>query len=158
MRLSRVLSALNGLTPTSHGQPFASLDALYTSILDSIPSDMCPTTKRVLGALLYAQGAGWRHTLRKLGAISIVLGLDLSTIYASVNGCYSLLSMSDPEDAGWKPVTFYHASFGDYLLDLTQSGKFYISIRDAENDLLQSSFNIWQDFQTKCPSVPGKSK
>jgi hypothetical protein len=158
MRLGRVLSALDGLTPTSHDQPFASLDALYTSILNAIPSDVWSTTKRVLGALLYAQGAGERHTLRKLGAISVVLGLDLSTIYASVNGCYSLLNMSDPEDADWKPVTFYHASFGDYLLDSTRSGQLYISIQDVEDDLLKSSLNIWQDFQTKCPPVPGKLK
>jgi hypothetical protein len=119
MRLSQVLSALSGLTPTSHDQSFASLDALYATILNSIPSDVWSTTKQVLGALLYAQGAGQRYTLRKLGAISIVLGLDLSTIYASVNGCYSLLNMSDPKDAHQIPVTFYHASFGDYLLDST---------------------------------------
>jgi hypothetical protein len=157
MRLGQVLSALNGLPATiSDNQPFTYLDALYTSILSSIPSDVCPTTKRVLGILLYAQGEGWKHVLKLLGAMSVILNLDLSIIYASVNGCYSLLNTSDPEDADWKPASFYHVSFGDYLLDLAPSKHFCISLQDVEDDLLQSSLSIWEDFRTACPPMPGR--
>jgi hypothetical protein len=157
MRLGQVLSALNGLPATiSDTQPFTQLDALYTSILSSIPPDVWPTTKRVLGALLYAQGEGMKRTLKLLVAMSVILNLDLSTIYASVNGCYSLLNTSDPKDAYWKPAAFYHASFGDYLLDSTRSKHFCISLQDVEDDLLQSSLSIWQDFRTASPPTPGR--
>jgi hypothetical protein len=157
-RLDQVLSALNGISAAvSHNRPFAALDALYTSILNLIPSEVWTTTKRVLGALLYAQGEGERQVLRRLGAASVVLGIDLDTIYASVTCCYSLLNMSDPKDTAWKPTTFYHASFSDYLLDPTRSETFYIYIQDIEDELLRLSLHIWRDFQTKCPPVPGRS-
>jgi hypothetical protein len=157
MRLGQVISALSGLPVTiSDNQPFSHLDALYTSILGSIPPDVWPTTQRVLGALLYAQGEGRKHILKLLGAMSVILNLDLSTIYASVNGCYSLLDTSDPEDVYWKPAAFYHASFGDYLLDPARSKHFCISLQDVEDDLLQSSLSIWQDFRTACPPSPGR--
>jgi hypothetical protein len=157
-RLGQALSALNGLSVTVSNQPLAHLDALYTSILSSIPSDVWPTTKRVLGALLFAQGSGSRHIMKMLRAMSVMLNLDLNTIYASVNGCYSLLNLSDPEAAHWKPATFYHASFGDYLLDSTRSKHFSILLQDVEDDLLQSSLNIWQDFQTNYPPTSGRLK
>jgi hypothetical protein len=157
MCLGQVLSALNGLPATiSDNQPFTHLDALYTSILSSIPPDVWPTTKQVLGTLLYAQGEGWKHALKLLEAMSVILNLDLGTIYASVNGCYSLLDTSDPEDAYWKPAAFYHASFGDYLLDPAQSKHFCISLQDVEDDLLQSSLSVWQDFRTACPPTSGR--
>jgi hypothetical protein len=157
MRLGQVLSALNGLPATiSDNQLFTQLDTLYTSILSSIPPDVWPTTKRVLGTLLYAQGEGKKHILKLLGAMSAILNLDLSTIYASVNGCYSLLDTSDPEDAYRKWAAFYHASFGDYLLDSARSKHFCISLQDVEDDLLQSSLSIWQDFRTACPPTPGR--
>jgi hypothetical protein len=158
-RLGQVLSALNGLpAPASHTQPFSSLDILYTSILQSIPSEVWLTTKRVLGVLLYARGKGQGHVLTRLGSISVLLGLDLSIVYASVNSCYSLLDASDPKDADWRPATFYHASFSDYLLDPARSQNFYISIGDVEGDLLQSSLTIWQDIWTNCPPIPGRFK
>jgi hypothetical protein len=158
MRLNQVLSALNGITATTHNQPFTHLDALYSSILNVIPPEVWLTTKRVLGVLLYAQGGGRKQVLRLFGAISIVLGLDLSTVYASVNSCYSLLRVSNPKEANSIPATFYHASFGNYLLDSTRSQAFHISLGDVENNLLKSCLNIWQEFKANYPPIPGMLK
>jgi hypothetical protein len=154
-RLNQILSALSGPAATSHTHPLAPLDALYASILSMIPHDVWPTTKRVLGALLF-HDRYWeigRHNT--LGGISIVLGLDLNIVYAVVNGCYSFVELPDPEDAYMAPTHFYHASFGDYLLDPARSQNFCISMGDVKEDIFQSTLNVWQKFKTDYSLIPG---
>jgi hypothetical protein len=154
-RLNQVLSALDGAAATSHAHPLAPLDALYASILSMIPHDVWPTTKRVLGALLHPDRDRGIPKLEMLGAISVVLGLDLNTVYASVNGCYSFMKLSDPEEAYMEPTVFYHASFGDYLLDPARSQNFYISMGDVEEDIFKSTLNVWQKFKANHSLIPG---
>jgi hypothetical protein len=150
-RLNQVLSALDGAAAASHAHPLAALDALYASILSMIPDDVWPTTKRVLGALLYKE----THPFNMLGWMSVVLGLDLNTVYASVNGCYSFMQLSDLEDAYTVPTKFYHASFGDYLRDPARSQNFCISMGDVEEDILKSALNVWQRFKANHSLIPG---
>jgi hypothetical protein len=152
-RLNQVLSALDGPAAISDAHPLAALDALYASILSMIPHDVWPTTKRVLGALLYRY---WRvDQLNTLGMVSIVLGLDLNTVYASVNGCYSFMELSDPEDVYTGRTFFYHASFGDFLRDPARSQNFCISMGDVEEDIFKSALNVWQKFKANRSLKPG---
>src|SRR5262249_9358864 len=67
MRLNQLLSTLNGCVVTSHDRPPAPLDALYTSILNAIPPEVWPTTKRVLGTLLCARAEGKKLVLTFMG-------------------------------------------------------------------------------------------
>jgi hypothetical protein len=152
-RLNRVLSALDGPAATSHAHPLASLDALYASILSMIPDDVWPTTKRVLGALLYRTEEDWEPRFKTLGEVSVVLGLDLNTVYASVNGCYSFMELSYPEEAFTVCTVFYHASFGDYLLDPARSQNFCMG--DVDKDIFKSGFNGWQRFKANHSLTPG---
>jgi hypothetical protein len=152
-RLNQVLSALDGPAATSNTNPLAALDALYASILSMIPDDVWPITKRVLGALLHKHPG--IPKLDTLGEISVVLGLELKTVYASVNGCYSFMRLSDPEDAFTESTVFYHASFGDYLRDPARSQNFCISMRDAEEDMFKSALNVWQRFKASHSLIPG---
>jgi hypothetical protein len=150
-RLNQVLSALDGAAATSHAHPLAALDALYASILSMIPHDVWPTTKRVLGALLYPFG----NQETGLGCISVVLGLDLNDVYASVNGCYSFMELSDLENAYKHFIAFYHTSFGDYMLDPARSQNFHISMGDVKEDIFKSALNVWQKFKANHPPMPG---
>jgi hypothetical protein len=154
-RLNQVLSALDGPAATSHAHPLAALDALYANILSMIPHDVWPTTKRVLGALLYHNKEEWEPRLETLGGISVFLALDLNTVYASVNGCYSFMKLTDPEYAFTESTAFYHASFGDYLRDPARSQNFCVSMADVEEDIVKSALNVWQRFKANHSLIPG---
>lgn len=136
-------------------QPFAHLDALYTQILISIPPSSWPTAKRLLGFSLCSRGDesfGLRPASRSLKGMSVILNLEQDVIYTSLNNCYSVLEIPSPKDAYSKSVTFFHASFVDYLTDSTRSKDFYVCLEDAMDDVLRCLFNIWQDFAKQLPT------
>jgi hypothetical protein len=153
--VTRLNQVLDGAAATSDAHPLGPLDALYASILSMIPHDVWPTTQRVLGALLYHNKEEWEPGLETLGGISIVLGLDLNAVYASVNGCYSFMELSAPEDAFTESTDIYHASFSDYLLDPARSQNFCISMGDVEEDIFKSALSLWQRFKANHSLIPG---
>ncbi|KAF9442440.1 hypothetical protein P691DRAFT_765222 [Macrolepiota fuliginosa MF-IS2] len=144
-RLDVVLSVIDHAKVTESGhQPFASLDALYTHILLSIPQCLWPTAKLVLGHILCRRHLPYYVKMKDLKAFSEVYHLELSTIYASLNKLHSVLVIPPPEKAEEASVSFIHASFADYLGDSTRSGSFYIDSVKAGDDFLEQCFGIMQ--------------
>ncbi|KAF9442336.1 hypothetical protein P691DRAFT_765317 [Macrolepiota fuliginosa MF-IS2] len=119
-RLDLVLSVIDhSKVMESGGQPFATLDALYTHILLSIPPHSWSTAKLVLGHILCRKHLPGYIEMKDLKAFSKVYHLELNTIYASLHKLHSVLVILPPEKAERASVTFIHASFADYLGDST---------------------------------------
>jgi hypothetical protein len=142
--LDQLLALTDGVNP-SDDQPFIYVDALYTHILNSIPSDMWPTTQKILGAFFYRAKQGISSLTSPMG-VSAVLGIGLSAVYTALSGC-SLMIQIPPENTSLGFMGFHHTSFCEYLIDLTRSKKFYISLEDVEAYILKLLINIWQDFK-----------
>ncbi|KAF9441982.1 hypothetical protein P691DRAFT_682461 [Macrolepiota fuliginosa MF-IS2] len=145
-RLDIVLSVIDHSKVMESGdQPFATLDALYTHILLSIPQRSWPTAKHVLGHILCRKHLPDYVDVKDLKAFSKVYHLELNTIYASLHKLHSVLAIPPPEKAEDASVTFIHASFADYLGDSTRSGSFFIDSLQAGNDFLERCFGVMQN-------------
>ncbi|KAF7783920.1 hypothetical protein Agabi119p4_85 [Agaricus bisporus var. burnettii] len=132
-RLDDVLSVVDGCRiSSSDDQPFALLDAL---VLGAIAA------RKLLPGIDCVKG------------LSVVLGLPLNKVYASINDLYSLLDIPPLADVYDRTFRFHHASFVDFLRDATRSKKFHTSEENAGRDLMESSVRIWLDF--KRSSTPG---
>ncbi|KAF7782961.1 hypothetical protein Agabi119p4_2337 [Agaricus bisporus var. burnettii] len=152
-RLGDVLSVIDGSrVGSADDQPFAHLDALYTCILSRIPSKMWPITQRVLAAV--PEVAHLSYNLRCVKGLSVILGLELSKVYASINDLYSLLDVPPLGDVYSRKLHFHHASFLDFLRDATRSKKFYTSSWTAKRDFRESGVRIWQDFKRQSSAGP----
>jgi hypothetical protein len=133
--------------------PFVNLDALYNEILSSIPSTLWPTAKQLLGLRTHGERIprensyilfSFPQTFQTLRGMSIYLGVPQHVIYACLNKCRSTLKIPDWKVAHKETLTFFHASFADYLKDPSRSGGFHVgTIEDVENTLLSSLLEIW---------------
>jgi hypothetical protein len=141
--LDQLVALIDGVDPAAD-QPFIYADALYTHILTSVSSDMWPTTHQALGVLLYGTTQVSSAFWTPMG-ISVVLGIELSIVYAALGGC-SMIQMP-PENAPVENVIFPHASFYEYLVDSTRSKTFHISLEDTRNQIWKLLIGIWQDFK-----------
>jgi hypothetical protein len=151
--LDQLLALIEGVDP-SDGQPFIYVDALYTHILNSIPSDIWPVTQKILGAFLCKAKLDISSLTSPMG-VSAVLGIKLSVVYTALSGC-SLMIQIPLENASLKLMFFHHTSFCEYLMDLNRSKKFYISLEDAKDHILKQLIKIWQDFKEFSHGVPGE--
>jgi hypothetical protein len=149
-RLEVLLSVIDRSddTPTSEN-PFVHLDALYHEILSSIPSNLLPTAKRLLG---FVSGQGYISdylTTRMPGTLrgmSILFGITPHVIYTCVLKCHSALRVPDWEVAHKEKLAIFHASFADYLKDPTRSGEFYVGNDYDIDDVVGSRFlAIWNE-------------
>jgi hypothetical protein len=144
--LDQLLALIDEVDPTDD-QPFIYVDALYTHILNSIPSNMWPATQQVLSALLY-QTTVHCYSFGSPIDISKFSGLDLDVVYALLNCCHLLVFLDLDSDT----MTLCHASFCQYLMDATRSKKFYVST----DYLLRMLYDMWLDFKVQCPGIYGK--
>jgi hypothetical protein len=147
--LDQLLALIDGVDPTDD-QPFIYVDALYTHILNSIPSDMWLATQQVLSALLYNTTFPCR-SFSSLANISHFFGLDLDVVYASLDYCH-LMVLIPPEDQCWNFIGFCHTSFCQYLMDVTRSKKFYVST----DYILRMLYDMWLDFKVQFHDIFGK--
>ncbi|KAF9440574.1 hypothetical protein P691DRAFT_780053, partial [Macrolepiota fuliginosa MF-IS2] len=142
-RLELVLSVIdNSEVKEPVDQLFATLDALYSHILLSVPQRSWPTAKLVLGHILCRKNLPEYVEMKDLKAFSKVYNIELNTIYASLHKLHSVLVIPPPEGTEWASVTFIHASFADYLGDSTRSGSYFIDSLEAGNDFLERCFGI----------------
>jgi hypothetical protein len=149
-RLELLLSIIDHSEGTSTKEnPFVHLDALYHEIVSSIPSNLRPTAKRVLG---FVSSGHYSLVLRNTGrgvslrGMSILLGLTRHVIYTCVIKCHSTLGVPDWKVAHKEPLTILHASFIDYLRDTDRSGEFYVgSDEDVDIDFASRLFTIWDE-------------
>ncbi|KAF7761250.1 hypothetical protein Agabi119p4_10659 [Agaricus bisporus var. burnettii] len=131
--------------------PFLHLDALYHAILSSIPSTVWPTTKQLLAVTIYGGQIKLGFFENRLGpnfltlrGTSILFGITRNAVYASLDKSRSILKLPDWKDAHKKPLTFYHASFADYLKESSRSGDFYVgSAEDIEKEVIFRLLEIW---------------
>jgi hypothetical protein len=147
--LDQLLALIDGVDPTDD-QPFIYVDALYTHILNSIPSDMWPATQQVLSVLLFTT----RFPSCSFGSpadISNFFGHDLDVVYCSLNYCH-LMVLIPPEDWPLNPTGFCHTLFCQYLMDATRSKKFYVST----DYLLRMLYDMWLDFKVQFPGIYSK--
>lgn len=112
----------DGTSPRGEN-PLRPLHALYQDILDAIPLDILPTTKRVLSFL--ALGA------RDIPARKVCdfLSLGKSTVYASLRRLHSVMDVPALKDA---PIYILHSSFQDYLKIIINSGEFDLDTRSID--------------------------
>ncbi|KAF5347286.1 hypothetical protein D9756_009934 [Leucocoprinus leucothites] len=101
--------------------PLHALDLLYTQILSDIPSNVLPITQRILRLFIF-------HNDENLSAAvhANFLGLKRATFYQALRRLHSVIIVPPADDAYWKPIQIYHASFTDYLQDPSRSGKFVV--------------------------------
>jgi hypothetical protein len=147
--LDELSALIDGVDPTDD-QPFIYIDALYTHILNSIPSDMWPATQQVLSALLYTttfpcQSFSWP------AQVSDFFGLDLDVVYASLNYCH-LMVLPHQNQQDVDSVDLCDAPFCHYLMDATRSKKFYVST----DSLLRVLYDMWLDFKVQFPGIYSK--
>jgi hypothetical protein len=149
-RLEILLSVIDRSTavPTKDN-PFVHLDALYHEILSSIPSALWPAAKQLLSFTIHEQSMPIVplytlpnfHTLR---GMSILFGLSRYTIYACLTKCRSTLKIPDWKVAHKQKLTFFHASFVDYLTDPSRSGDFTVaSLYEVVRWVKLSLLEVW---------------
>ncbi|KAF9442077.1 hypothetical protein P691DRAFT_779568 [Macrolepiota fuliginosa MF-IS2] len=119
----RLGSVLGLGTTETKDNPLANLDQFYMLIMKQIPEETLPDTI-LLSALI--------HTVSDARIICAILKLSLTAFYADVNNLYSVLKIKSTEDGMPSYLSFYHASFLDFLRDEKRSTqKFYVDRDDV---------------------------
>ncbi|KXN82479.1 hypothetical protein AN958_02489 [Leucoagaricus sp. SymC.cos] len=109
--------------------PFAHLDALYALIMSQIPQPVLPNT---LALLCIRLNIGWGID-NQLLFYSSILRLRLPDLYAALNNLYSVLEVSKSASGIPLRISFYHASFDEFLHDIKRSTPtFHIGASDVD--------------------------
>jgi len=153
-RLNLLLSVIDYLgVAVSDEHPFALLDALYHHILISIPSTLWPTAKRILGFYICSQprrdstldGLLYALESHSLMAASVILNIEQHVVYSSLHKLHSVLEIPRPDVPHESGVSFFHASFGDYLRDPIRSNGFSIDRRESVDDITRGFVRIYME-------------
>lgn len=124
-QLNAVLSALDKHKSEGCAEnPFAALDTLYAHILSTVPLTSIPILHQILGFYILK---GHSPSVPLLLAANL-LDMQQNVTYKALQRLHSVLDIPRPSDAHKKPLRFFHASFGDYLTDLTRSGSFCLDM------------------------------
>lgn len=140
-RLDKLVAFLEHAEDAGVDNPLAKLDFLYTCILSDIPSDVFPITWRVLAHFIYAReidSDDAKFLSESAQALCNFVNVDQSTFYGALRKLYSVVDVPSPGKAGTSPLRFYHASFQDFLVDSTRSGRFFIGEQQALVDITKS--------------------
>jgi hypothetical protein len=103
--------------------PLHALDLLYRQILNRIPPHRLPTIMRILGLLIYQ----FRFRLRSSEDMARFLNLDQSTFHQSLRNLQSIIHVPLMSEFHTAIPRIYHASFSDFLLDFSRSGKYWVN-------------------------------
>ena len=124
---------------------FSDLDQLYTQILSVYPSNV--NIVQILGIITASHG-------ELAEVIEDIFELEKGQLKQVLRGLLSL--MKDEEDGGdlkkWERLNksvipyviphFAHASFSDYLIDSSRSGRFHVNPQEYENQFTIRSFAL----------------
>lgn len=121
-QLDDLMAFLKRVAAVGSGNPLAALDLLYLQILGDISPKTFQTTWLILGHFIYTSGL----YLNSAQALCNFLRLEQHVFYKALRGLHSVVGVPEPEDAAQVPLSFYHASFQDFLRDPNRSGKFVI--------------------------------
>ncbi|KXN84434.1 hypothetical protein AN958_12618 [Leucoagaricus sp. SymC.cos] len=134
-RLNAVLDLGKTRAPGSDN-PFSHLDTLYLLVMIQIPPSVLPNTL----ALLCLRIEGAPGAEQKALFYSSILRLSLADFYTSVNNLYSVLAVSKSITDMPLRLSFYHASFGEFLQDVKRSTpKFHIGATEVYQRCIAAS-------------------
>ncbi|KAF9443964.1 hypothetical protein P691DRAFT_787315 [Macrolepiota fuliginosa MF-IS2] len=115
--------ALDGINPLH------ALDLLYLQILSGIPADDLPTTMRILGILF-----AYDVLAPPANGVAEFLDLDPGQFHHLLERLHSVLYVP-PADGADTHISFYHASFSDFLEDPVRSGRFWLDWKAVYHDI-----------------------
>lgn len=123
-RLADVRSTIQKTTPldrrSTGPNPFATLDMMYTEILQRISSETYEDTRRLLAYCFFKQPN------YSLVQICNLMGIERHIAYVALQNLHSVLNIPPPDLAYQYNVRAFHRSFADFLLDTKRSQNFGI--------------------------------
>ncbi|KAF9441622.1 hypothetical protein P691DRAFT_779739 [Macrolepiota fuliginosa MF-IS2] len=127
---------------TSSGHPLTELDIFYTLIMRRVPSKILTAIQRILLFVKYSSEVShWSFLRGLLGEIDLpiiianILGLTELQFQNACSSLHSVLKFKSSSHG----ITFYHASFMDFLRDATRSKEFcvYSCLNPLRRDLVE---------------------
>ncbi|KAJ7026094.1 hypothetical protein C8F04DRAFT_120660 [Mycena alexandri] len=126
-RPSERLEIIHTLKPTQYDTPFEALDQLYHQILSGVRPQSCSSLLDILQCVAYDFS---------LDAVKIdhILRFQPGDTRLILRGLHSVLKVP-PTDEDWRfrPITFHHASFLDFLQTQERSQSFYLGLEARMN-------------------------
>ncbi|KAF9445000.1 hypothetical protein P691DRAFT_806342 [Macrolepiota fuliginosa MF-IS2] len=144
-QLKKLLSFLKHADAIGANNPLATLDLLYTQILNDVPEEKFPTTQRILGYLI--NGVQVPIFYQPTQVVCNFLHIDKSAFYSALRKLHSVIAVPAPEDASKTLLRFHHASFQDFLKDPNRSGRFVADVRKASVDAAKLGL-FWHSIDT----------
>lgn len=134
------LGIILGTAPAEGCSPYADLDCLYSQILSSVPD--IPQTSRILGAILVMCQKMHPSELDHL------VNLSAGDIYTALIDLHSNIYLPQPSDYGKDHIRIFHASFGDFLMDVSRSKHFFMDSSEIHSDIAFCCLNFINDNKT----------
>ncbi|XP_006463820.1 hypothetical protein AGABI2DRAFT_225746, partial [Agaricus bisporus var. bisporus H97] len=91
------------------GNPLASLDLLYSQILEDLPPKGREVTWRILAYMTHGSKIDSATVLSTPQVLSNFLQLDQRGFYKAVHGLHSIMKVSKPKDAALSRLQFHHS-------------------------------------------------
>ncbi|KAJ7747564.1 hypothetical protein B0H16DRAFT_1268590, partial [Mycena metata] len=115
------LEIIHNLKPTQYDAPFEMLDKLYHQILSGVQPQFRSRLLHILQCVAYGFGLGPAQ-------LDYILGLKPGDTRLILRGLHSVLEVP-PYNEDWlsKSISFYHASFPDFLLAQERSLNFHLN-------------------------------
>ena len=132
-RLDQVLN--HSISTAPDATPFAELDKLYSQILSFCPKSQIPLLKRILGYIAFD------FRPRGIDHLAALLRLSPGKVKLTLRGLRSLVSARGSLD----PPELVHASFGDFLLDESRAGVYYIDSAELYEAAFCDGFSFGVD-------------
>ncbi|KAF9441682.1 hypothetical protein P691DRAFT_779715 [Macrolepiota fuliginosa MF-IS2] len=126
-QLRAVLALVSSDRESDSVHPLSELDLFYTLIMRRVPPGILPRIQAILLLRFYTLPLDMRKTPALLGLppvtiITNLIGLSEPQFWNACGSLYSVLKLDSN-------ITFYHASFMDFLHNSRQSGNFCIYLR-----------------------------
>ncbi|KAJ3572020.1 hypothetical protein NP233_g3361 [Leucocoprinus birnbaumii] len=122
--LEHVLAALGKLRQsTSRQNPLATLDAIYSAILEKVPEDTLPMTKELLSVIVLTHKC--KVTEFPFSKIRGHLNLGQPTCLTALHHLHSVIKIPRSKNLDGTRPQFYHNSFREYLDDKSRSNDYY---------------------------------
>lgn len=122
-RLQKVLNVIDSVSAVEgRDNPFATLDALYTEIMSSVPRDILPITWALLAPMSDPDSRDFTFFI-----LCNWLGLSQATAYGALRKLHAVLNIPLPDQAH-KTLRPFHTSFTDYLINPSRSGSFHLNL------------------------------
>ncbi|KAJ3569474.1 hypothetical protein NP233_g5025 [Leucocoprinus birnbaumii] len=133
-RLNTLVAYLKHTESIGITSPLGALDLIYLQILRDVPSEIFPSTRRILMHAAFRFSSDINTSggpPLSTQATCNMLQFDQSIFYGALRRLHSVMEVPPPEEAAKRRLKFYHASFHDFLLDPSRSGSFALLPKDV---------------------------